>query len=214
MTIGVLIVDDDPLVRAGLKLMLGGASGIAVLGERENGAEAVKAVRDHDVDVVLMDVRMPVLDGIEATREIVTDGVETKVIVLTTFDADEYVVRALSQGASGFLLKDTAPEQIIAAIRAVHAGEPALSPRITAQLIRQVAAGEHSPTDNRALQSLTERERDVAIAIGGGASNAEIASSLHMSLATVKAHISSIFTKLDSSNRVQVAIRVHDAGWL
>lgn len=214
MTIGVLVVDDDPLVRAGLKLMLGGASGIEVLGERENGADAVAALREIPADIVLMDVRMPVLDGIEATRQIVEAGHPAKVIVLTTFDADEYVVRALSHGAAGFLLKDTPPDQIVAAIHAVHAGDPALSPKITAQLIRQVADGDSSAADAGALERLTERERDVAMAIGRGASNAEIASQLHMSLATVKAHISSIFTKLDATNRVQVAIRVHDGGWL
>lgn len=214
MTIRVLIVDDDPLVRAGLKLMLGGAHGIEVVGESENGAEAVEAARAEDLDVILMDVRMPVIDGIEATRRITEARRGVKIIVLTTFDADEYVVRALSHGAAGFLLKDTPPDQIVAAIESVYAGEPALSPKITAQLIRQVAATEPTPPDDRALQQLTERERDVAIAIGRGASNAEIATELHMSLATVKAHISSIFTKLDVTNRVQVAIRVHDAEWL
>lgn len=214
MTIGVLIVDDDPLVRAGLKLMLGGASGVRVVGERENGAEAVTAVDELEVDVVLMDVRMPQLDGIEATRQIVASGHPAKIIVLTTFDADEYVVRALSHGAAGFLLKDTPPDQIIEAIQAVHDGDPALSPRITAQLIRQVASHEPKAAHDRALAQLTERERDVAVAIGRGASNAEIATELHMSLATVKAHISSIFAKLHVTNRVQVAIRIHDAGWL
>ena len=214
MSIRVLIVDDDPLVRAGLRLMLGGADGIEVVGERENGAEACDAVDEGDIDVVLMDVRMPVMDGIDATQAIVEGDADTKVIVLTTFDADEYVVRALSHGASGFLLKDTPPKDIVAAIEAVHGGDPALSPKITAQLIRQVTPMPSGSDGDNALASLTDREREVAVAIGHGASNAEIAVELHMSLATVKAHISRIFTKLGASNRVQVAIRMHETGAL
>ena len=215
MTIRLLITDDDPLVRAGLALILGGSADVDVIGEAGNGREAVDRVASEQVDVVLMDIRMPVMDGIEATTAIVALDDPPKVIVLTTFDADDFVVRALASGASGFLLKDTPPADIVAAVRKVHIGEPILSPTITANLIRQVTDGAPDGRTDTALQSiarLTERERDVAIAVGRGASNAEVAAALHMSVATVKAHISHIFTKLDATNRVQVAICMHDAG--
>jgi DNA-binding NarL/FixJ family response regulator len=213
----VLITDDDALVRAGLALMLGGTPDVEVVAEASNGAEALEVVRTEDVDVVLMDIRMPVMDGIEATSAInkLDDGPE--VIVLTTFDADDYVVRALAAGANGFLLKDTPPAEIVAAIGKVHAGEPMLSPAIMTQLIRQVT--DHAP-DGRSeaalarVSTLTERERDVALAVGSGSSNAEIAQQLHLSVATVKAHISHLFLKLEVTNRVQVAICMHDAGLL
>lgn len=218
MTVRVLVCDDDALVRAGLGLMLGGESDLEVVGEAADGRAAVEAVRRGGVDLVLMDLRMPLMDGIEATRAIVALGDDTKVIVLTTFDADEHVVRALAAGAHGFLLKDTPPPQIVASIAAVVAGDPALSPDVTRRLIAQVtdASGEH-PRAARAVElagRLTAREREVALAIGRGDSNAEIGARLHVSLATVKAHISHLFTKLEVTNRVQVAIRMHDAGLL
>lgn len=215
--IRVLLTDDDALVRAGLALMLGGSSQLSVVGEASNGREAVARVGEGGVDVVLMDIRMPVMDGIAATEAIMAAPDAPRIIMLTTFDADEYVVRALAAGAAGFLLKDTPPAEIVDAIVRVAAGEPMLSPTITAQLIRQVA---ESAPDRRSeaaagrIAALTEREHEVAVAIGRGASNAEIATSLHMSLATVKAHISHLFTKLDATNRVQVAIAMHDAGLL
>lgn len=220
MTIRLLITDDDLLVRAGLALILGGSEDIEVIGEATNGREAVDRVTlerasDKRVDVVLMDIRMPVMDGITATRAIAAMDEPPKVIVLTTFDADDFVVRALASGASGFLLKDTPPADIVAAVRRVHDGEPMLSPTVTEQLIRQVTEGAPSGRAEAALLmigQLTERERDVAIAVGRGASNAEVAADLHMSVATVKAHISHIFTKLGATNRVQVAICMHDAG--
>ena len=213
----VLITDDDALVRAGLSLMLGGADDVEVVAEASNGAEALKAVRDGGIDVVLMDLRMPVMDGIAATGAITALDDPPKVIVLTTFDADEYVVRALAAGANGFLLKDTPPAEIVAAIGKVEAGEPMLSPAITTQLIRQVT---DNATDGRSeaalalVATLTDRERDVARAVGQGSSNAEIAEQLHLSVATVKAHISHLFLKLEATNRVQVAICMHDAGLL
>lgn len=213
----VLITDDDALVRAGLSLMLGGAPGLEVVGEAANGAEAVEAVRAGDIDVVLMDLRMPVMDGIAATTAIRSLDDAPKVIVLTTFDADEYVVRALAAGANGFLLKDTPPPEIVAAIGKVEAGEPMLSPAITTQLIRQVtdnAPDDRSETALARVATLTDRERDVALAVGHGSSNAEIAEQLHLSIATVKAHISHLFLKLEATNRVQVAICMHDAGLL
>jgi len=213
MTVRVLLTDDDPLVRAGLALMLGGSPDISLVGEAVNGAEAIEAVRRGGVDLVLMDIRMPVMDGIAATTAVLALPDPPKVIVLTTFDADEYVVRALAAGATGFLLKDTAPADIVAAISKVVAGEPMLSPAITTQLIRQVtdAAPDDGDEATSRVECLTEREREVAIAIGQGSSNAEIATELHMSVATVKAHISHIFTKLEATNRVQVAIAMHEA---
>lgn len=213
----LLLVDDDALVRAGLALMLGGVDSLEVVGEAPNGREALARVRDGGVDVVLMDLRMPVMDGIEATAALSALPGAPKVLVLTTFDADDYVVRALAAGAHGFLLKDTPPDQIVEAIRTVVAGEPALSPAITRRLIEQVTDGSGDDRGARAtalVGRLTDRERDVALAIGRGASNAEIASELHLSLATVKAHISHLFGKLGAVNRVQVAITMHDAGLL
>ena len=213
----VLITDDDALVRAGLALMLGGAPGIEVVAEVPNGAEAVAAVRAGGIDIVLMDLRMPVMDGIAATTAITALDDAPRVIVLTTFDADEHIVRALAAGASGFLLKDTPPQDIVAAIGKVEAGEPMLSPAITTRLIRQVT--DHASDDRSAsalalVKTLTDRERDVALAVGRGGSNAEIARQLHVSVATVKAHISHLFLKLDATNRVQVAICMHEAGLL
>lgn len=225
MTIRLLITDDDPLVRAGLALILGGSEDIEVIGEAANGREAVERIAadnasndrapEKRVDVVLMDIRMPVMDGIAATAAIVAGDSPPKVIVLTTFDADDFVIRALASGASGFLLKDTPPADIVDAVRKVHDGEPMLSPTITEQLIRQVTDGAPNGRAEAALltiKQLTDREREVAIAVGRGASNAEVAADLHMSVATVKAHISHIFTKLGATNRVQVAICMHDAG--
>lgn len=215
--IRLLLVDDDALVRAGLALMLGGSDRLEVVAEAAHGREAVDRVRDGGIDVVLMDLRMPVMDGIEATAAIAALPTAPRVLVLTTFDADDYVVRALAAGAHGFLLKDTPPAQIVEAIATVVAGEPALSPAITRRLIAQVTDGAADGREARAeslVASLTDRERDVALAIGRGASNAEIASELHLSLATVKAHISHLFTKLGAVNRVQVAITMHDAGLL
>jgi DNA-binding NarL/FixJ family response regulator len=213
----VVLVDDDPLVRAGLTLMLGGAPRLELVGEAGDGAEALDVIDRVRPDVVLMDIRMPRVDGLTATQRLAERPNPPKVIVLTTFDADEYVVRALAGGATGFLLKDTSPPAIVDAIHRVAAGEPMLSPSVTAQLIRQVVG---SPTGDAAkaeaaaarLAGLSERERDVAVAVGHGRSNADIAAELYMSVATVKAHVSRILVKLDLANRVQIAICVHDAG--
>ena len=215
--ISVLLADDDALVRAGLAMILGGSDRIAIVGEASNGREAVDAVRAGGVDLVMMDIRMPVMDGIEATAAVLGLDDPPKVIVLTTFDADEYVLRALAAGATGFLLKDTPPAEIVEAIAKVAGGDPMLSPTITEQLIRQVTDAAPDTRSDHAQQRialLTEREREVAVAIGHGSSNAEIAVTLHMSVATVKAHISHIFIKLDATNRVQVAITMHQANLL
>jgi DNA-binding NarL/FixJ family response regulator len=214
----VLLVDDDPLVRAGLRMILGGATGISVVGEAEDGSEAVALARQTRPDVVLMDIRMPRVDGLEATRRLGAGAEAPKVIVLTTFDADEYVVRALADGAAGFLLKDTPPGEIVEAVRRVAEGEPILSPSVTAQLIAQVTA-EHGTAGHareaaarRLVARLSDREREVAIGVGRGLPNAEIAAELYMSVATVKAHVSRVLEKLDAANRTQIAITMHDAG--
>jgi DNA-binding NarL/FixJ family response regulator len=211
----LLIVDDDPLVRSGLALILGGETSLHVVAQAANGHEGLAAVAEHRPDVVLMDIRMPVMDGIEATSVLLAQPDPPKVIVLTTFDADDYVLRALAAGASGFLLKDTTPEDIVAAVHRVAAGEPMLSPSVTTTLIQQVTARRSPQRSHRALarlERLTERERDVALAVGRGLSNAEIAAELYLSVPTVKAHIGRLFAKLEVDNRVQIALCVADAG--
>jgi len=211
----VLVVDDDPLVRSALTLMLGGDAGLSVVGEAPDGAAALRAWRELRSDVVLMDIRMPVLDGVDATRALKDEDGAPQVIVLTTFDADEQVLQALAAGADGFLLKDTPPREIVAAILAVADGEPMLSPSATRAVlgrIRESSTGDRSGVARKALDTLTERERDVALEIGHGHSNAEIAQRLHLSVPTVKAHVSRLFDKLQVTNRVQIAIVVHDAG--
>jgi DNA-binding NarL/FixJ family response regulator len=213
--IRVLVVDDDALVRAGLSMVLAGAEDILIVGEAADGNEVTQAVSEHEPGVVLMDIRMPGMDGLAATELLRAQEDAPEVIVLTTFDADEYVLRALRAGASGFLLKDTAPADIVRAVRAVAAGEPMLSPTITRRLIRHVTDSEGGDRRQRArerLDRLTEREREVAVAIGLGKSNAEIGRELYMSVATVKAHVSSVLEKLEFNNRVQIALLAHDAG--
>jgi DNA-binding NarL/FixJ family response regulator len=211
----VLLVDDDPLVRAGLRVILSSAGDLVVAGEAADGAEAVTVVSAHRPEVVLMDVRMPGVDGITATERICALPNPPKVIVLTTFHLDEYVFGALRAGASGFLLKDTPPADIVHAIRLVAAGDAMLSPAVTRTLIGHFSAdtaASRRAAAERSLQALTGREREVAIQVGCGHSNADIAGQLYMSEATVKAHISRILAKLNAANRVQVAIIVRDAG--
>jgi DNA-binding NarL/FixJ family response regulator len=214
--IRVVLVDDDALVRSGLRMMLAGAAGIEVVGEADDGRGTLGAVDRHRPDVVLMDIRMPQVDGIEATRLLRSQPDPPAVLVLTTFDADELVLRALRAGAAGFLLKDTPPAEIVRAIELVAAGDSMLSPAVTRQLIALVARD--SDADVRrdgardALATLSAREHEVALAVGQGRSNAEIAAELHMSVATVKAHVSRLLSKLDVDNRVQIALLVQDAG--
>jgi DNA-binding NarL/FixJ family response regulator len=211
----VLVVDDDPLVRSALGLMLGGQPDVEVVGEAADGRAGIALARELRPDVVLMDIRMPVLNGLDATRALHAEPDPPRVIVLTTFDADEHVVGALAAGADGFLLKDTPPGQILEAIHKVADGEPMLSPSVTRTLINRVRADTGDDREAAAqerLARLTERERDVALAVGGGLSNAEIAAALHLSVPTVKAHVSRLFEKLGTTNRVQIAICVHDAG--
>jgi DNA-binding NarL/FixJ family response regulator len=212
--IRVLIVDDDALVRSGLTMMLSGTPQIEVVGEASDGRGVLAAVDLHHPDVILMDIRMPRLDGIAATRLVRAQPHPPAVIVLTTFDADELVLRALQAGAAGFLLKDSPPADIVRAIDSVHAGDGTLSPRITRLLITLIAGDPDAATRReqarQRLAALTPREREVAAAIASGSSNAEIAARLHISLATVKAHVSQLLVKLDAANRVQIALLVQD----
>jgi DNA-binding NarL/FixJ family response regulator len=213
--IRVLVVDDDALVRAGLSMLLTGAEDIEIVGEAADGSEVADAVTRSRPDVVLMDIRMPRMDGLAATELLRARPRAPEVIVLTTFEADDFVVRALRAGAGGFLLKDTPPAEIVRAVRAVAAGEPMLSPTITRRLIGHVTGsggGDRQGAAREQLDRLTEREREVAVAIALGRSNAEIGRELYMSVATVKAHVSHILEKLELNNRVQVALLAHDAG--
>lgn len=216
--IRIVIVDDDPLVRAGLSMILGGADDIEIIGEAGDGRAGIDLARELAPNVVLMDIRMPRLDGLEATRQVLDLPAAPKVIVLTTFDTDEYVARALADGAAGFLLKDTRPEDIVDGVRRVARGEPILSPSVTAQLIRKLATTSDGASRQRfddarhRVGRLSDREREVAVAIAQGKANAEIASELYMSVATVKAHVSRVLEKLEAANRVQIAICMHDAG--
>jgi DNA-binding NarL/FixJ family response regulator len=214
--IKVLLVDDDPLVRTGLRLMLRGAPDLEVVGEAADGAGVADAVTRLAPDVVLMDIRMPYLDGIAATRALTARAGRTpEVIVLTTFDADATVLAALRAGAAGFLVKHARPDEIVDAVRRSAAGEPVLSPSVARTLIDHLAAG--SATDSRAararrrLEALSDREREVAAAVAEGLSNTEIAERLFLSVGSVKAHISAALAKLDLTNRIQLAILAHDA---
>jgi DNA-binding NarL/FixJ family response regulator len=213
--IRILIVDDDALVRAGLSMILDGTEDVRVVGEAADGSEVADAVAACSPDVVLMDIRMPGVDGLSATESLRAQENAPQIIVLTTFEAGDDVLRALRAGAAGFLLKDTPPPEIVRAIRLVAAGEAMLSPTVTRRLISHVADDGLAGRGARArelLDRLTDREREVAIAIGQGKSNAEIAAELYMSVATVKAHVSRLLQKLDLDNRVQIALLAHDAG--
>jgi DNA-binding NarL/FixJ family response regulator len=214
VTVKVLLVDDDALVRAGLRIILSSAEDLQVVGEADDGSRVVAAVRQHRPDVVLMDIRMAEMDGITATAALRRLNPPPKVIVLTTFQADEQVMSALRAGASGFLVKDTPPADIINAVRLVASGDAIISPSVTRTLLSHFGDAQASDRRRAATQrlaTLTDREREVATAIASGASNAEVAASLFMSEATVKAHVSRLLSKLEVSNRVQIAILVHDA---
>jgi DNA-binding NarL/FixJ family response regulator len=215
--IRVLIVDDDALVRAALTMMLAGSPEVLLVGEAVDGRDVPAAVRNHAPDVVLMDIRMPRVDGLTATELLCREASPPQIIILTTFDADEYVLRAVRAGASGFLLKDTPPADLIRAIRLVAAGDAMLSPAVTRKVLSHVTDSPESSSTRRRtrakrlLAELTEREREVAAAVGQGKSNAEIGTELFMSVATVKAHVSRLLTKLGLNNRVQIALLAHDS---
>jgi DNA-binding NarL/FixJ family response regulator len=209
----VLIVDDDALVRGALRMMLSGSDAIEVVGEAGDGDEVTAALAEHRPDVVLMDIRMPRLDGISATAALRRRPDPPSVIVLTTFDADENVLRALRAGASGFLLKDTPPARIVEAVQRVAAGEEILSPTVLRRFLARFAADGGSADRARAdFAKLTEREADVVLAVARGRTNQEIAEELFLSVATVKTHLSHAMTKLDLANRIQLALLAHDAG--
>jgi DNA-binding NarL/FixJ family response regulator len=213
MTIRVVVVDDQALVRSGFRVLVDVAPDMEVVGEAADGAEAVALVAAHSPDVVLMDIRMPVLDGIEATRAITAANPATKVLILTTFDLDEYVYAALRAGASGFLLKDTRPEDLLAGIRTIAAGEAMLAPSVTSRLIAEFAnrpddVPSVTPVD---LAELTEREREVLIEVGRGLSNAAIGARLHISPATAKTHVSRLLMKLDAHDRAQLVVVAYES---
>lgn len=212
--IRILVVDDDALVRSGISMILAATDDLRVVAEAADGDQVLPAVGSFKPDVVLMDLRMPKVGGLAATRELLARAGAPKVIVLTTFDADEQVLGALRAGASGFLLKDTPPQELVDAIRRVAAGEMTLSPAVTRKLVTHVTETGSPGRRDKAMASLvglTEREREVADAVGRGRSNAQIGAELSLSVATVKAHVSSLLTKLELENRVQVALLVHDS---
>jgi DNA-binding NarL/FixJ family response regulator len=214
-TTRVLIVDDDALVRSGLKLMLAGAAGIEVVGEVADGRGVLAAIDKYRTDVVLMDIRMPQLDGIAATRLLRSQPQPPAVLMLTTFQDDELVLRALRAGAAGFLLKDTPPAEIVRAIELVGGGESMLSPSIARRLVALVAGDPDTAARyeraREKMARLSGREREVALAVGRGLANADIAGELYMSTATVKAYVSRLLTKLEADNRVQIALLVREA---
>ncbi len=214
MTIRVVIADDQPLVRAGFATMVGYADDLELIGEAENGADAIALARRVRPDVILMDIRMPGLDGLEATRRITSDPelVGLRIIMLTTFDLDDYVYEALRSGASGFLLKDARPEDILNAVRVVAAGEALLAPSVTRRLIERFAAQAPPARPPIALGQLTERESEVLRLVAQGLSNAEIADRLYISLFTAKTHVSRILTKLDARDRAQLVMLAYEAG--
>jgi DNA-binding NarL/FixJ family response regulator len=212
VTIRVLLVDDQALVRSGFRMLLDSSDDIDVVAEAENGAEALELMAEARVDVVLMDIRMPVMDGVETTKRIVASGVPAKVLVLTTFDADEYVFAALRAGASGFLLKDSRPDELLQAIRSVANGDSVVAPSATRRLLDRfvpMLPTGHSRTDSR-LDVLTDREREVLVEIAKGATNAEISTTLYMAEGTVKTHIGRLFTKLHARDRVQLVLIAYE----
>jgi DNA-binding NarL/FixJ family response regulator len=214
--IRVVIVDDDALVRSGLSMLLGGAAGIEVVGEAADGAEVLAAIDRHRPDVLLLDLRMPKVDGIAALGLLRRQPQPPAVVVLTTFDTDDHLLQALRSGAAGFLVKDTPPADIVRAIELVAAGESMLSPTVTRKLIDRLAsdddgAGARHRAAREQLRELTDRDREIALAVAEGKANAAIAAELHLSVATVKSHVSAVLSKLSLDNRVQIALLVQDA---
>ena len=211
MTIRVLVADDQSMVRSGFRMLLSGEEDIDVVAEASNGLEAVEKADRFDPDVILMDIRMPELDGLEATRRIVAADKGARILVLTTFDLDEYVYEALRAGASGFVLKDDPAEQLLAAVRVVSAGDALLSPTVTKRVIRQFTRTPR-PTPSKALDDLSDREQEVFRLIARGLSNAEIGKELFISETTVKTHITHILQKLDLRDRVQAVVLAYQTG--
>jgi len=217
VTIGVVVVDDQALVRAGFRVLVDSEVGFSVLGEASNGVEALELVARTQPDVVLMDVRMPEMDGIEATRQILdaAQGHVPRILILTTFDLDEYVYAALRAGASGFMLKDTPPSELLTAIRVIADGDALLAPSVTRRLIADFASREAEPTvSTEILDVLTGREREVFSLVAKGMSNQELADALHMSAATAKTHVSRILMKLDARDRAQLVVMAYETGFV
>lgn len=213
--VSVLLVDDDPMVRRGLHLVLGGDPGLTIVGEAGDGAEGLAQIQRLDPDVVLLDIRMPVLDGLAVLGRL--RGRTTprpRVVVLTTFHTDDDVLAALADGAAGFLLKDAEPAEMIAAVKAVHRGDPVLSPAVTTTVIAAAGRRRADPEAVRAVAALTPREREAAVLMARGLPNAEIGTRMHLGLATVKANLTRVFDKLGVDNRVSAAMAVRDAGLL
>ncbi|MTD58320.1 response regulator [Amycolatopsis pithecellobii] len=215
MTIRVVLADDQALVRAGFRVLLETEDGFEVCGEADDGGEAVELAKRHRPDVVVMDIRMPVVDGLEATRRITADEelASVKVLVLTTFDIDEYVYDALRAGASGFLLKDTEPVELLRALRVIADGESLLAPTVTRRLIAEfVGRPENRRVDTQAVQQITGREREVLALVAGGLSNDEIAAQLVISTATARTHVSRIMTKVGARDRAQLVVLAYESG--
>ena len=210
MTIRVLVADDQPLVRSGFRMILDERPGIELVGEAEDGLEAIELARKLEPNVILMDVRMPRLDGVEATRRLLADGASARILILTTFDLDEYVYAALRAGASGFLLKDVRPDELVDAIRVVAAGNTLFGPAATRRLVERFA--QPDPTPAPALADLTEREREILGLLARGFSNAELADRLYVSEATVKTHVSAVLRKLGVRDRLQAVIAAYEGG--
>ncbi|MET8266218.1 response regulator [Micromonospora arida] len=213
----VLVVDDEALVRAGFRVLLETSPGLTVVGEAANGATAVRQCRALRPDILLMDIRMPVMDGLEATRHIADDGsIDARVLIVTTFGEDEHVFAALRAGASGFVLKDTPPEDLLSAIRVVAGGEALLTPRVTTRLVAEFVrrtSGRKTPvTAPEGLDDLTEREREVLVQVAAGKSNAEIADHFIVSLNTVKTHVSRLLSKLSARDRAQLVVCAYECG--
>ena len=217
MTISVLLADDQPLLRRGFRMILEAEGDLTVVAEAGDGEEAADLSRRHAPDVVLMDIRMPGTDGIEATRRIIAADAGIRVLVLTTFDLDEYAFGALRAGASGFLLKDVRPAELVAAIRTVAAGDAVVSPRVTRRLLEEYAqvlplSSAQQDLAHPELSTLTDREREVLVSVARGLSNTEIAASLYVSEATVKSHVGRILAKLGLRDRVQVVVLAYETG--
>ena len=210
VTVRVVVAEDQTLVRAGLVTILSSDPGIEVVGQAADGIEALQVVAAHRPDVALLDIRMPRCDGIAATRRIVAEGLPTAVLVLTTFGQDDVVIDAVQAGAQGFLLKDSRPEELLAAVHAVAAGEARLDPSVTAGVLRRLRRS--APRRTHPVDTLTEREREVLVLLARGRSSAEIAAELHVSPGTVKTHIASILSKLGARDRVQAVIAAFEAG--
>ena len=212
MTVRVLVADDQALVRSGFRMILDERDDIEIAGEAEDGAEAVARAAELDPDVILMDVRMPVLDGVEATRRIVASGARARILVLTTFDLDEYVYAAVEAGASGFLLKDVRPDELVDAIRVVAAGNSLFGPAAARRLVERFARPAAAPPPSAALEALTEREREILELLARGCSNAELAARLYLSEATVKTHVSAVLRKLGVRDRLQAVVAAYENG--